>query len=85
LDETHVVALKQISTADGYARVQEFNEIDIFSAGTAFLQSITRAALPFLTIFPLFRTYTYTLVNAIQIESYRDEVNEKSDHDAWIN
>jgi hypothetical protein len=85
LDEIHVVALNQISNADGYARVQKFNEIDIFSACTAFLQSIIRAALPFLTIFPLFRTFTHTLVNAIQIESYHDEVNEKSDHDSWIN
>jgi hypothetical protein len=40
-------------------------------------------AFPFLTIFSLF--CIYTLINAMQIESYLDEVNKKSDHYAWIN
>jgi hypothetical protein len=82
-DEIHIVALNQISTADGYAGAQKFNEIDTFSTCPAFRQSIIPTAFPFLTIVPLF--CTYRLVNAIQIESYLAEVNEKSDHYAWIN
>jgi hypothetical protein len=75
--------LNQISTADGQARVQKFNNIDIFSTCTAFLHSITPTAVPFFTVFPLLRTYT--LVNPMQIESYLDEVNEKCRDYAWIN
>jgi hypothetical protein len=81
-DEIRVVALSQISTADGYARVQQFHDIDTFSTCPAFLQSIIPTSFPILTIFRLFRTCT--LVNAIQIKSHLDEVNEKSDHYAWI-
>jgi hypothetical protein len=54
----HVVALNQISAADEYARVQKFNEIDTFSTCSAFLRSIMPTAFQFLTILPLFRTYT---------------------------
>jgi hypothetical protein len=81
-DEIRVVALNQISTANGHARVQKPNEIDTFSTYPAFLQSITPTAFPFLAIFPLSRTYT--LVNAIQIESYLDELSEESDNYASV-
>jgi hypothetical protein len=78
----HLVALNQISTADGHARVSKFNDINTFPMCPAFPESMIPTAFPFLRIFPLFRTYTP--VNPIQIESYLDEVSERSHHYAWI-
>jgi hypothetical protein len=71
-----------MSIADGYARVHKFNDMYTFSTCPAFLQCVIPTAFPFLTICPLFRAYT--LVNAIQIESHLNEVNQKSHQYASI-